>query len=249
LPAVSAATVVAVQAVTASAAVSAPQTPAIAAVAMVAAPSGEGLGSLGAKVPAHVAALAPNATDAAAADVATVSRAGQRTGLGGADSPFAATMAQAEAKQAADAQAAVLAAEAKAEADRAHSWVKPLDDYNVSSGYGMRHGKLHPAVDLAGPIGTPVKAMSSGVVISAGWSDLGYGNLVEIQYWDGTVSWYAHNTSLAVSVGDKVTPGMVVSYRGSTGHSTGPHVHLEIHPGGGTAVPPIPWLAAHGIKI
>lgn len=172
--------------------------------------------------------------------------------IGGADDVLAQTIAQAEAKIAADALAAKIAADkAKAAATvaAAHRWVKPLNDYNLSSGFGMRHGKMHPAIDLAGPQGTPVVAMSSGTVISAGWSDLGYGNLVEIQYWDGTVSWYAHNVSLAVKVGDTVKPGQVVSHRGTTGHSTGPHVHLEIHPGGGDAVSPLPWLAAHGISM
>lgn len=172
--------------------------------------------------------------------------------IGGADDALSQTIAQAEAKLAADALAAKIAADkakAAAAVAKAHRWVKPLTDYNLSSGFGMRHGKMHPAIDLAGPQGTPVVAMSSGTVISAGWSDLGYGNLVEIQYWDGTVSWYAHNVRLAVKVGDSVTPGQVVSYRGTTGRSTGPHVHLEIHPNGGDPVSPLPWLAAHGIKM
>ena len=83
----------------------------------------------------------------------------------------------------------------------------------------------------------------------AGWQG-GYGNKVEIRYWDGTISWYAHNSRLKVSQGDAVTPGEVVALSGNTGHSTGPHSHIEIHLDGDDtqtgAVPPIPWFTKHG---
>lgn len=130
-----------------------------------------------------------------------------------------------------------------------HRWVKPFSGYVLTSGYGWRWGKMHPAQDLAAPVGTPVRALSSGVVTFAGWSNSGYGNLVKIEYWDGTVSWYAHNSRLLVSVGDKVAPGEVVSRSGNTGWSTGPHLHIEIHPGGGGAVVPRTWLSKHGITL
>jgi len=130
------------------------------------------------------------------------------------------------------------------------AWVKPLNSsYVLTSGYAWRWGKMHPAQDFAIPVGTPVKAMSSGVVIFAGWSG-GYGNKVEIKYWDGTVSWYAHNSSLKVKVGQTVSPGQVVSLSGNTGHSTGPHLHLEIHPGGGDGtVSPMGWLRQKGMAM
>jgi murein DD-endopeptidase MepM/ murein hydrolase activator NlpD len=130
------------------------------------------------------------------------------------------------------------------------AWVKPLNsNYVLTSGYAWRWGKMHPAQDFAIPVGTPVKAMSSGVVILAGWSG-GYGYKVEIKYWDGTVSWYAHNSSLKVKVGQTVSPGQVVSLSGNTGHSTGPHLHLEIHPGGGTGtVSPLSWLSQRGMPM
>ena len=129
-----------------------------------------------------------------------------------------------------------------------HAWVRPVDRYVLTCLYGYRWGVLHPADDLACPVGTPVKAMSSGVVILAGWSG-GYGYKVEIRYWDGTVSWYAHNSRLKVKVGDTVAPGQVVALSGNTGHSTGPHVHLEIHLKGGAAINPLGWFRSKGIPL
>ncbi len=132
-----------------------------------------------------------------------------------------------------------------------HTWVPYLDaPYTLTSGFGMRWGTMHPGQDFAVPVGTPVLSMSGGTVIFAGWSG-GYGNKVEIQYWDGTISWMAHNSVLKVTRGEAVSPGEVVALSGNTGHSTGPHSHLEIHPTGNEAtagaVPPIPWLTAKGI--
>jgi murein DD-endopeptidase MepM/ murein hydrolase activator NlpD len=127
------------------------------------------------------------------------------------------------------------------------AWVPPIGaGFALTSGFGMRWGAMHPGQDFALPVGTPVKAMTSGTVVFAGWSG-GYGNKVEIQYWDGTVSWYAHNSRLKVTTGQSVGAGQVVSLSGNTGHSTGPHLHLEIHLGGSNPVPPIGWLKAKGI--
>jgi murein DD-endopeptidase MepM/ murein hydrolase activator NlpD len=175
------------------------------------------------------------AQDAAsqAADAADLAAASQAAA--------AKTKAAAAAKAKADARARAIAA--------AHRWVTPVSSYTLTSGFGWRWGKMHPAQDLACPIGSAVHALSSGTVIFAGWSNEGYGYLVKIRYWDGTVSWMAHNSRLLVSIGERVTPGQLVAYSGSTGNSTGPHVHLEIHPGDGAAVPPIPWLAKHGVQL
>jgi murein DD-endopeptidase MepM/ murein hydrolase activator NlpD len=168
--------------------------------------------------------------------------------------------AAAAAKAAADAQAANAAAaqaqtdaaaQAQAQAGAAtaaaHSWVPFIDGggYQLTSGFGMRWGSMHPGQDFAVPVGTPVKAMSSGTIIFAGWQG-GYGNKVEIQYWDGTVSWFCHNSKLLVAQGDTVTTGEVVSMSGNTGHSTGPHIHVEIHPNNGSPIPPLPWLKKMG---
>jgi murein DD-endopeptidase MepM/ murein hydrolase activator NlpD len=160
----------------------------------------------------------------------------------------------AAAKAASDKAKAAAAAKAKAAAKaraiaRAHRWVAPVANYTLTSGFGWRWGKLHPAQDLACPTGSTVRSLSTGTVIFAGWSNEGYGYMVKIRYWDGTVSWMAHNSRLLVSVGETVSPGERVAYSGSTGNSTGPHVHLEIHPGNGTAVPPRPWLANRGVYL
>ena len=177
------------------------------------------------------------------------------------------TRASTSAEQAAGAATEAAAAEqarkqARAEAARkakeaaaaraialAHRWVVPVSGYTLTSGFGWRWGKMHPAQDLAVATGTPVHALSSGTVVFAGWSTEGYGYMVKIRYWDGTVSWMAHNSRLVVSVGDEVEPGQLVSYSGSTGNSTGPHVHLEIHPDDGSAVAPRAWLAARGVNL
>jgi murein DD-endopeptidase MepM/ murein hydrolase activator NlpD len=155
-----------------------------------------------------------------------------------------------------DVEAAVKKAKAdaakKAEEEarqKAQRWVAPLSNYRLTSGYGWRWGRMHPAQDFAAPVGTPVLALSTGTVVFSGWSNQGYGYMVQVRYWDGTVSWFAHNSRLAVSVGEQVSPGQVVAYSGNTGHSTGPHLHLEIHTPQGAAVNPRAWFAQKGINI
>jgi murein DD-endopeptidase MepM/ murein hydrolase activator NlpD len=128
-----------------------------------------------------------------------------------------------------------------------HKWVLPLVHYVKTSGFGYRWGSLHAGEDFAAPIGTPVRAISSGIVVFAG-VESGYGNKVEIRHWDGTVSWYGHLSRIDVKIGERVDPAEVIGAVGSTGFSTGPHLHLEIHPDGKGPVDPLPWLRAHGLK-
>ncbi|HOF63357.1 MAG TPA: M23 family metallopeptidase [Dermatophilaceae bacterium] len=129
------------------------------------------------------------------------------------------------------------------------AWVKPINSYVLTSGYGWRWGRIHAAQDFAVSVGTPVKSMSSGVVVAAGWMGT-YGNRVEIKYWDGTVSLYAHNSALKVKVGDKVAPGQIVALSGNTGNSTGPHLHVEIRTNGNsTKIAPLPWMRAKGLSV
>ncbi len=204
------------------------------------------------------------AADPDAVAAATASRAGARSSRDVARDAktlvVSASMAgndnAAQAKARAEKAAAAKAAQAKAAADAkakaialARRWVTPVTGYKLTSGYGFRWGKMHPAQDLAAPPGTSVRSLSTGRVVFAGWSNEGYGYMIKVKYWDGTVSWMAHNSRLLVSVGQAVVPGQIIAYSGNTGHSTGPHVHLEIHPGDGGAVPPRSWLAKRGVRL
>ena len=186
-----------------------------------------------------------DAADAADRTQAQADAAAAKAAADAAKAAADAAAAQAQNQAQADA-AAQQKAQADAAAAAAHNWVPFIDGgYQLTSGFGMRWGSMHPGQDFAVPVGTPVKAMSSGTVIFAGWQG-GYGNKVEIQYWDGTVSWFCHNSKLVVTQGEKVTPGELVSMSGNTGHSTGPHIHVEIHPQDGSPVSPLPWLKKMG---
>ena len=112
----------------------------------------------------------------------------------------------------------------------------------LTSGYGWRWGRMHKGIDIAGPIGTPIMAADSGVVTYAEWNDGGYGYLVEITHPDGSETVYAHNSRILVQKGQKVDRGQQISEMGSTGFSTGPHLHFEIHPAGQGAINPMAFL-------
>ncbi|MEO1683189.1 MAG: peptidoglycan DD-metalloendopeptidase family protein [Cyanobacteria bacterium J06631_12] len=112
----------------------------------------------------------------------------------------------------------------------------------VTSGYGWRWGRMHRGVDVAGPVGTPIVAAAMGVVEQAGWNSGGYGNLVEIRHPDGSLTRYAHNNRLNVSTGQTVKQGQQIAEMGSTGYSTGPHLHFEVHLRGQGAVNPVAYL-------
>ncbi|XZO01706.1 MAG: peptidoglycan DD-metalloendopeptidase family protein [Microcoleus sp.] len=111
-----------------------------------------------------------------------------------------------------------------------------------TSGYGWRWGRMHKGIDVAAPIGTPIVAASDGVVTYAQWNEGGYGYLVEITHPDGTETVYAHNSRILVQKGQRVAQGEQISEMGSTGNSTGPHLHFEIHPAGSGAVNPMAFL-------
>lgn len=103
----------------------------------------------------------------------------------------------------------------------------PVKGYVVTSRYGWRRSGFHTGIDYALSYGSPIYASEDGVVTCAQWSG-NYGYLVKIQHSGGFETRYAHCSRFAVSVGDEVKKGDVISYVGSTGNSTGPHVHLEI---------------------
>jgi murein DD-endopeptidase MepM/ murein hydrolase activator NlpD len=97
----------------------------------------------------------------------------------------------------------------------------------ISSGFGWRGGRMHEGIDLAAGSGTAIHAAAPGVVTYAGWMT-GYGNLVIISHGHGITTRYGHQSKLASRVGMKVARGRVIGYVGSTGHSTGPHLHFEV---------------------
>ncbi|MBD1917912.1 MULTISPECIES: peptidoglycan DD-metalloendopeptidase family protein [Cyanophyceae] len=108
----------------------------------------------------------------------------------------------------------------------------------LTSGYGWRWGRMHRGVDIAGPVGTPIVAAAPGVVARSGWNSGGYGNLVDIRHADGSLTRYAHNSRLLVREGEQVRQGQQIAEMGSTGYSTGPHLHFEVHlPSSGTVNP------------
>lgn len=112
----------------------------------------------------------------------------------------------------------------------------------LTSGYGWRWGRMHKGIDVANSTGTPVVASAEGRIEKAGWNKGGYGNLVEIRHPDGSTTRYAHNSKILVQPGQQVNQGETIALMGSTGHSTGPHTHFEIHPSGKGAVNPIAML-------
>lgn len=97
----------------------------------------------------------------------------------------------------------------------------------ITSGFGNRGNEFHTGIDIGVPTGTHVKAALDGVVAFSGW-DGGYGNLVILNNSNGVKTYYAHNSKLLVKVGQTVSQGKIISISGSTGRSTGPHVHFEI---------------------
>ncbi len=112
----------------------------------------------------------------------------------------------------------------------------------LTSGYGWRWGRMHKGIDIAAPVGTPIIAAAPGEVISAGWNSGGYGNLVKLRHEDGSVTLYAHNSRINVRRGQQVSQGQKIAEMGSTGYSTGPHLHFEIHSSGRGAVNPMAYL-------
>ncbi len=109
----------------------------------------------------------------------------------------------------------------------------------ISSPFGWRWNgtDFHPGIDIANDTGTPLIATADGVVTAAGWNSGGYGNLVDIDHGDGFFTRYAHASEVIVHEGQYVHRGEVIAYMGSTGFSTGPHVHYEIHVQGETVNP------------
>ncbi len=110
----------------------------------------------------------------------------------------------------------------------------------LTSGFGQRWGRMHEGIDIAGASGTPIAAAAAGTVIVAGWNG-GYGNMVVVDHGGGISTGYGHMSSIAVSVGQSVGQGTVVGGMGTTGHSTGVHLHFEVRVNG-AATNPLDYL-------
>jgi len=120
------------------------------------------------------------------------------------------------------------------------AFLRPLNA-PISSPFGYRWGRLHAGIDFAAPMGGRVGAAGRGVVSFAGWNTGGYGNLVVIDHREGFQTWYAHLSTVTSWRGEVVTGGTRIGYVGSTGHSTGPHLHFEVRLNG-TPIDPMPRL-------
>ncbi|WP_275561485.1 M23 family metallopeptidase [Streptomyces sp. 5-6(2022)] len=166
--------------------------------------------------------------------------------------------AKASAAKASAPKASAPKASAKAPAKAADAWETPVDKYAIGAAFGLA-GNLwshnHSGQDFVVPTGTPVHAAHGGVVVKAGPNGGGdgpaYGNAIVIKHDNATYSQYAHLSRIDVRVGQSVSTGQQIGLSGSTGNSTGPHLHFEIRttPNYGSAVEPLKFLRDHGVKV
>ncbi|MFI5681615.1 M23 family metallopeptidase [Streptomyces cellulosae] len=166
--------------------------------------------------------------------------------------------AEEEAKAKADAakkkaeEEAAKKAEAERLAELAKQYALPTSSYTITGTFGQA-GSLwssgyHTGLDFAAPTGTLIKAIHSGTITEAGWAgSYGYRTILTLD--DGTELWFCHQSSISVSVGQKVSTGDVIGRVGATGNVTGAHLHLEVHPGGAaTGIDPMSWLRSKGLN-
>jgi len=137
--------------------------------------------------------------------------------------------------------------QAKKEEAQRPRFVRPATG-RFTSGYGGRWGQFHYGVDIANRIGTPIYAVTDGVVIEAGPAR-GFGLWVKIRHRDGTISVYGHVDRYLVREGQRVKAGQQIATMGNRGFSTGPHLHFEIWSPNGKKMNPLPWLNERGITL
>ncbi|MFE9068182.1 M23 family metallopeptidase [Streptomyces violaceusniger] len=176
--------------------------------------------------------------------------AGTAFAVGAGDAPAAPSVKQVAAK--------APAKKAPAKKAPASDWQTPVDKFSIGAAFGLA-GNLwshnHSGQDFVVPTGTPVHAAHEGVVVKAGPNGGGdgpaYGNAIVIKHDNATYSQYAHLSRIDVRIGQTVTEGQQIGLSGSTGNSTGPHLHFEIRttPNYGTAVEPLKFLRDHGVKV
>jgi hypothetical protein len=163
------------------------------------------------------------------------------------DDVYAAAEAQVKERNAAMAELAKQTEQYAAKL-KLNLWRLPVAGYHLTATFGQYGlwSSYHTGLDFAAPSGTPIYAVANGVITSASY-DGAYGNKTVQTLEDGTELWYCHQTSYTVSSGETVRAGELIGYIGSTGHVTGPHLHLEVRPGGGDPVDPYSALVVHGI--
>lgn len=190
-------------------------------------------------------------TSARAQREQAVSRDSRRDALQDASEEKLQAAAEATAKQRnVELQKLAQSAEKQAKKIALNLWHLPLSSYRLTATFGQSSGlwsSTHTGLDFAAPTGTPVMAVTNGTVTSAEYAGA-YGNQIIITSEDGEELWYCHLNEYAASVGDTVRAGDVIGYVGSTGNSTGPHMHLEVRPGAGDPVDPYAALVEHGLQ-
>jgi murein DD-endopeptidase MepM/ murein hydrolase activator NlpD len=134
-----------------------------------------------------------------------------------------------------------------------HPWVTPVETYRLSAGFGnggQHWAHRHTGQDFAVPIGTPVRAVGVGKVLRVTCGGA-FGMEIVIGHPGGYCTQYAHLAAVAVEPGDRVAAGQRIAQSGTTGNSTGPHLHFEVRatPELASVVDPVPWLAARGVKL
>ncbi|MPY57403.1 M23 family metallopeptidase [Streptomyces spongiae] len=133
------------------------------------------------------------------------------------------------------------------------AWVAPVEGYVLSAGFGSggaRWANRHTGQDFAVPVGTPVRAVGAGQVVRVSCGGA-FGLQIVIRHPDGYYTQYAHLASLAVDPGEQVATGQWIGQAGTTGNSTGPHLHFEVRitPELGSGIDPVPWLLKHGVDL
>ncbi|MET9327763.1 M23 family metallopeptidase [Tsukamurella sp. NPDC003166] len=126
--------------------------------------------------------------------------------------------------------------------------IAPINGAILTSNFGTRWGAMHGGLDLAAPLGTPLFAAADGVVTDAGPAS-GFGIWIKIRLSDGTVLVYGHMYNVNVHAGQTVKAGDLISWVGSNGYSTGPHLHFEVHSPAGAKMDPQAWLAERGVNV
>ncbi|WP_326619295.1 M23 family metallopeptidase [Streptomyces decoyicus] len=203
-----------------------------------------------------IVAAGVGVTAALGAGVATAADGGLLNLTSGVGSTVTA-QADAQTKSVADAKAA--AAKAKKDAaKKANAWVTPVDKYTLGSTFGLAGNMWshsHSGQDFVVPSGTQVKAAHSGTVVKAGPNGGGdgpaYGNAIVIKHAPGVYTQYAHLSSIQVQVGQQVGTDQKIGLSGSTGNSSGPHLHFEVRtgPNYGSGIEPTGFLRAHGDTV